>query len=44
MQLTGYWGYIEKDEDSFVPGSNDYISDGRAHPAFIKYLYTAEEV
>ncbi|MFD2670306.1 RES family NAD+ phosphorylase [Marinicrinis sediminis] len=30
-------------EGSFVPKNNDFVSDGRANPAFIKYLYTAED-
>jgi hypothetical protein len=38
---SGFWGYDAK--ESFVPESNDYINDGRANPAFIKYLYTAEK-
>jgi len=32
-----FWGYDEK--DSFVPTNNDSINNGRANPAFIKYLY-----
>lgn len=38
---TGFWGYDE--ENSFVPKNSDLINDGRANPAFIKYLYTAED-
>jgi hypothetical protein len=36
-----FWGYDEN--DSFVPADNALINDGRANPAFIKYLYTAEK-
>ena len=38
---SGFWGYDE--ENSFLPINNDIVNDGRANPAFIKYLYTAEE-
>lgn len=38
---SGFWGYDEK--GSFVPSNNDTVNDGRANPAFIKYLYTAED-
>ncbi|MEH7887001.1 RES family NAD+ phosphorylase [Bacillus sp. JJ1609] len=38
---TKFWGYDEK--DSFVPLDNNIVSDGRANPSYIKYLYTAEE-
>lgn len=38
---TKFWGYDEK--DSFVPSDNNIVSDGRANPSYIKYLYTAEE-
>jgi hypothetical protein len=37
---SGFWGYDEK--ESFVPINNDLVNDGRANPAYIKYLYTAE--
>ncbi|NTZ16433.1 hypothetical protein EXW96_02235 [Paenibacillus sp. JMULE4] len=30
-------------EGSFIPRNNDVVSDGRANPSFIKYLYTAED-
>lgn len=38
---SGFWGYDER--ESFVPPSNDFINEGRANPAFIKYLYAAEQ-
>ncbi len=38
---SSFWGYDEK--ESFVPTNNDSINDGRANPAFIKYLYASEE-
>lgn len=37
----GFWGYSK--DKSFIPPDNNYVSDGRANPAFIKYLYTAED-
>ncbi|KRE45819.1 RES family NAD+ phosphorylase [Paenibacillus sp. Soil522] len=37
----GFWGYNK--QESFIPLKNDFINDGRANPAFIKYLYTAED-
>lgn len=40
-QESGFWGF--NDKDSFVPPNNDYISDGRTNPAFIRYLYTSED-
>lgn len=40
-EQSGFLGYSA--EESFVPPYNDLINDGRANPAFIKYLYTAEE-
>jgi hypothetical protein len=40
-EKSGFWGYNEK--GSFVPEDNNVISDGRANPAYIKYLYTAEK-
>ena len=40
QKQSGFWGYGK--EDSFVPLDNDLISDGRVNPAFISYLYTAE--
>jgi len=40
-RVNGFWGYGK--DDSFVPTDNDCISDGRTNPAFIKYLYTAED-
>ena len=40
-QESGLWGFNSK--DSFVPPNNDVIKGGRANPAFIKYLYTAED-
>ncbi|WML35332.1 RES family NAD+ phosphorylase [Clostridium sp. OS1-26] len=39
---SGFWGYDHK--DSYVPSDNNLIKDGRANPAFIKYLYTAENL
>ena len=38
---SGFWGFNSK--DSFIPPVNDSINDGRTNPAFIKYLYTAED-
>jgi hypothetical protein len=38
---SGFWGFNKN--DSFIPPSNDYVADGRANPAFITYLYTAEQ-
>ncbi|MCT6815327.1 MAG: RES family NAD+ phosphorylase [Lysinibacillus fusiformis] len=38
---TGFWGY--NSDESFVPPENSNITDGRANPSFIKYLYTAED-
>ena len=40
-QKSGFWGF--NSEDSFVPISNNIISDGRTNPSYIKYLYTAED-
>lgn len=40
-QNSGFWGY--NSEDSFIPPSNDFVTDGRVNPVFIKYLYTAED-
>lgn len=40
-QKEGFWGYNES--DSFIPPNNDQVNDGRANPAYIKYLYTAED-
>lgn len=37
----GFWGYMR--EDSFIPPNNDNVNEGRTNPAFIKYLYTAED-
>ncbi|ARU63100.1 hypothetical protein CBW65_20545 [Tumebacillus avium] len=39
-QKEGFWGYDES--NSFIPPYNDKVSDGRANPAYIRYLYTAE--
>lgn len=38
---SGFWGF--NSEDSFIPPVNDSVNDGRTNPAFIKYLYTAED-
>jgi hypothetical protein len=40
-ELSKFWGYNEK--ESFVPSDNNIVKDGRVNPAFIKYLYTAED-
>ncbi|MHB8065759.1 MAG: RES family NAD+ phosphorylase, partial [Ruminiclostridium sp.] len=40
-QHTGFWGYDEN--ESFIPTNPEIISDGRTNPAFIRYLYTAED-
>ena len=37
---SGFWGYDS--QNSFVTDNDNLISDGRANPSFIKYLYTAE--
>lgn len=38
---SGFWGYDDK--DSFIPLDSNLVNDGRANPAFIRYLYTAED-
>lgn len=38
---SGFWGYNKA--ESFIPSNNAIISDGRANPALIKYLYVAED-
>ncbi|MFT5876007.1 MAG: hypothetical protein ACI8WT_005008 [Clostridium sp.] len=40
MRKSGFWGYNE--DDLFIPKDNNLAGEGRANPAFIKYLYAAE--
>lgn len=37
---SGFWGYDE--DGSFIPQDNSVVTEGRANPSLIKYLYTSE--